>query len=292
MTKILVTGSEGLIGKDIVDKFQKKGFEVIEFDIINGFDVLDLSSLKNSVKDADGVIHLAAATRVVTGYKDPYNAVQKNIIGTTNVLESIREINPKCWMIYASSREVYGEGGTNVKESDPINPINVYGATKAGAELITLTYGSNYNLNTFVVRFSNVYGAINDHKDRVIPRFVKQALTNSDITVYGGKQKFDFVHLHDVTDGLIVLVEKIIEGQKLLHRTFHFVSGQATTLMELVEQLIKITNSKSTIKYFPERTYDVNTFVGDPTRTQEILGWNTKISLEKGLSMYVDLIKI
>jgi len=77
MTKILVTGSEGLIGKDIVDKFQKKGFEVIEFDIINGFDVLDLSSLKNSVKDADGVIHLAAATRVVTGYIDPYNAVQK-----------------------------------------------------------------------------------------------------------------------------------------------------------------------------------------------------------------------
>ena len=63
-------------------------------------------------------------------------------------------------------------------------------------------------------------------------------------------------------------------------------------LIALVEQLIKITNSKSTIKYFPERTFDVNTFVGDPTRTQEILGWNTKISLEKGLSMYVDLVKM
>ena len=106
-------------------------------------------------------------------------------------------------MIFGSSREVYGETHSKVKESDPQNPLNVYGASKSAGEFLTLCYGDNYNMNTFVVRFSNVYGSLNDHPDRVIPRFMSQALSNSDITIYGGNQVFDFVHLSDAVDGLL-----------------------------------------------------------------------------------------
>lgn len=291
MAKILVTGSEGLIGKELVKKLLARRHVIQKFDLRNGQDILDLATIKNSVKQVEGVIHLAATSRVVSAYQDPYLAVTTNIVGTTNILESIREINPKCWMIYASSREVYGEAGVKVDESEPLNSINVYGASKIGAEFITLNYGSNYNLKTFVVRFSNIYGGENDYEDRVIPRFIKQALSNSDFTINRRQQKLDFVHLEDATDALIALMDKILANKKLPYRVFQFVTGKGITLLELAQILTKITKSRSKIKYFPERSYDINSFVGDPQRSKNILGWEAKIFLEEGLSMYIDLLR-
>ena len=189
----MVTGSEGLIGKELSRKLLERKINVIGYDIKNGQDVLDQKSLERIICDVDGVIHLAAISRVVTGYKDPYAAVMTNVIGTSNILDLIRRKNPSCWMIFGSSREVYGESQSIKKESDPQKPVNVYGVSKSAGEYLSLCYGNNYNLRTFVVRFSNVYGGLNDHPDRVIPRFFNQALANSDITVYGGNQIFDFV---------------------------------------------------------------------------------------------------
>ena len=161
------------------------------------------------------------------------------------------------------SREVYGESGHTVKESDPLRPVNVYGASKSAGEYLSLCYGNNYNLRTFVVRFSNVYGGLNDHPDRVVPRFINQALANSDITVYGGNQVFDFVHLSDAVEGIVKLIQKIINNEKLENRTFHFLTGKSLSLVELSDIILKLTNSKSCIKYLPKREFDVDTFIGD-----------------------------
>jgi nucleoside-diphosphate-sugar epimerase len=214
-----------------------------------------------------------------------------NVIGTTNILDLIRRKNPSCWLIFGSSREVYGESERVIKESDAQKPINVYGASKSAGENLSLCYGNNYNLRTFVVRFSNVYGGLNDHPDRVVPRFFELALANKDITVYGGNQIFDFVHVSDAVEGLMKLTQKIINNEKLEHRTLHFITGKSISLIELSDKIIKLTNSKSCVKYFPRRDFDVDTFVGDPSVTMNVLGWRPKISIDEGLENYLKLIR-
>lgn len=288
---VLVTGSEGLIGKELSRKLEERKINVVGYDIKNGQDILDKETLEKIICDIEGVIHLAAVSRVVAGYKDPYTAVVTNIIGTTNILDIIRRKNPSCWMIFGSSREVYGESGHTVKESDPLRPVNVYGASKSAGEYLSLCYGNNYNLRTFVVRFSNVYGGLNDHPDRVVPRFINQALANSDITVYGGNQVFDFVHLSDAVEGIMKLIQKIINNEKLENRTFHFLTGKSLSLVELSDKIIKLTDSKSCIKYLPKREFDVDTFIGDASATMSTLGWQPKISIDEGLKYYLKLIK-
>jgi len=288
---VLVTGSEGLIGKELSKKLEEKKINVVGYDIKNGQDILDQKSLEKIICDIDGVIHLAAISRVVAGYNDPYTAVVTNVIGTTNILDLIRRKNPSCWMIFGSSREVYGESQCIVKESDPQKPVNVYGASKSAGEYLCLCYGDNYNLRTFVVRFSNVYGGLNDHPDRVVPRFFIQALANTDITVYGGNQIFDFVHLSDAVEGLIKLIQKIINNEKLEYRTLHFITGKSLSLVDLSNKIIKLTNSKSGVKYLPRREFDVDTFIGDPSVTMNVLGWQPKISIDEGLKYYLKLIK-
>lgn len=288
---VLVTGSEGLIGKELSRRLTEKKINVVGYDLKNGQAILDKTSLEEIIREVNGVVHLAAVSRVVDGYKDPYKAVMTNVIGTTNLLELIRKSNPSCWMIFGSSREVYGESRSVVKESDPQKPVNVYGASKSAGEYLSLCYGNNYKLDTFVVRFSNVYGALNDHPDRVIPRFFNQALANSDITIYGGDQVFDFVHLSDAVEGVIKLIEKIIKNEKLESRSFHFLTGKSTGLVELSEKIIKLTKSNSKVKYLPRREYDVDTFTGDASETMNILGWKPKISIDDGLKYYLKLLK-
>ena len=288
---VLITGSEGLIGKALSTKLEEKKFKVIGYDLKNGKDILDQRSLEEFVCDVNGIVHLAAVSRVVDGFKNPQKAVTTNVIGTTNLLELIRTKNPTCWMIFGSSREVYGETHSIAKESDAQKPLNVYGASKSAGELLTLCYGENYNLKTFVVRFSNVYGALNDHSDRVIPRFLGQALSNSDITIYGGNQIFDFVHVSDAVDGLMNLILKVNNNDKIENRIFHFLTGNSQSLVQLTSKIIELTNSKSNIKYLPRREYDVDTFEGDPSVTMSALGWRPKVSIEDGLKDYLKLLK-
>lgn len=288
---VLVTGIEGLIGKELSRKLGENEINVLGYDIKKGQNILDQESLEKIICEVNGVVHLAAVSRVVDGYNDPYKAVTTNIVGTTNILEIIRRKNPSCWMIFGSSREVYGESHSVVTESDPQKPVNVYGASKSAAEYLSLCYGSNYDLRTFIVRFSNVYGGLNDHVDRVIPRFFMQALANSDITIYGGKQIFDFVHVSDAVNGLIKLILKIINNEKIENRTFHFLTGKSVSLVELSNKIIELTNSKSNVKYFQGRQYDVESFAGDPSVTMNALGWEPKISIDEGLKNYFKLLR-
>jgi nucleoside-diphosphate-sugar epimerase len=285
--RILITGSEGLIGKELVKKLKNMDYSIEEIDLKTGQDVLNKKLVEEKIKKVHGVVHLAGISRVITAYEKPLETVVNNVLGTTNILESIRKYNPSCWIIFGSSREVYGEKTISVKETEIPKPINVYGSSKLACESLCLSYKDNYSLHTFIVRFSNIYGNENDHQDRVIPRFFKLALTHGDITIFGGKQILDFVYIDDAISAIITLIEKII-SKNIPNKTniFHFVTGKGTKIVELAEKIIQITKSKSKIKFFERRNYDVDEFVGDPRFVADVLGWQAQTSLDEGLKKY------
>jgi nucleoside-diphosphate-sugar epimerase len=286
--KVLLTGCAGLIGSSLRTAFLNQNIGVLGFDHKlphnhpdNG-DILDLVRLEEAVRNCDGVIHLAAVSRVIWGEKNPDLCWQTNFEGTKNVLKCAFACSKPPWVLYASSREVYGNQEVlPVKESALLKPVNIYGHSKASAEEIILKARGN-GLNTAIVRFSNVYGSINDHHDRVIPAFCLAAAKGLPLKVEGPHNTFDFTHVTDVAVGVLKIINKLSSGQKNLP-PLHFTTGRATSLAEAARIANMAGGKASEIIEAPSRTFDVSNFYGDATQTMDILNWRPVVSIEDGI---------
>lgn len=284
---ILITGSCGLIGTGLRTVLTGMGYQVKGYDIRGEGedfgDVRDVVALSNVVSGCSGVIHLAAVSRVIDGERNPKLCCDVNVNGITNVIESILQQECKPWLIFSSSREVYGNAADlPVKETASRSPINVYGESKVRSEMLVEDAVRDRGLHAAILRFSNVFGGLNDHEDRVIPAFVRAALLGDFLRVDGDDNTFDFTFLDDVIEGVFLTIKHLEErGESLT--PLHFVSGRPTTLRELAEMAIQITCSNSTILHAPSREYDVARFFGCIQRAQEVLGWRHQTSLEDGL---------
>lgn len=290
--KVLLTGCEGLIGNALKVALHRNQIEMQGYDHklpqahIHYGDILDSAKLSEAVKDCEGIIHLAAVSRVIWGEKDPDLCWKTNYEGTENILDCALASPKRPWVLYASSREVYGnQENLPVTENTPLKPINIYGHSKAAAEDAVLLVRVK-GLNTSIVRFSNVYGSITDHHDRVIPAFCRAATTGQPLKVEGSRNTFDFTHITDVVAGIIKIVEKLNTDQTN-PPPFHFTTGRATTLSEAAKIANSAGGCRSKIFEAPSRTFDVSNFCGDATQTMEILDWCPKITLEDGISELV-----
>jgi len=294
--KILLTGCEGLIGDALKVTLHQNQIEIQGYDHklpkANKYygDILNPAKLSEAAKDCEGIIHLAAVSRVIWGEKDPDLCWKTNYEGTQNILDCAVNSSKYPWVLYASSREVYGNQDIlPVKETSPLKPINIYGRSKAAAEEAVLKVRAK-GINTAIVRFSNVFGSTNDHHDRVIPAFCRAAATGQPLRVEGSKNTFDFTHITDVVAGIIKIVEKLNQGQKNL-TPFHFTSGRATTLMEAASIANATGGGKSKIMEAPSRTFDVSNFYGDASQTMKTLDWHPKMTLEDGIRQLVSQFK-
>jgi UDP-glucose 4-epimerase len=294
--KILLTGCEGLIGNALQTALHNQNIDIQGFDHKlpnthqNYGDILDPTKLEEATKGCDGIVHLAAVSRVIWGENDPDLCWRTNFEGTQNVLTCASKSPNRPWVLYASSREVYGNQEIlPVKESAPLQPINIYGRSKASAEEIALKERSN-GLNTAIVRFSNVYGCVNDHRDRVIPAFCYAAAMGRPLKVEGSQNTFDFTHVTDVVAGTLKIIEKLIQGEMNLP-SFHFTTGRATSLREAATIANMAGNGVSEVVEAPSRSFDVSNFSGDSTQTMSLLNWYPAISLEQGIKQLVSLFR-
>ncbi len=269
--RVGVTGSAGLIGSALVRALEADGHAVVGLDLRTGGDVRDDVT---ALADCDGIVHLAAVSRVVWAERDPESAWATNVGGTANVCELAADRG--MWVLFASSREVYGQPASlPVREDAPLAPLNVYARTKVEGERLVrdLPRGA-------VVRFSNVYGATDDHADRVIPAFVRAALAGGTLVVEGRAHTFDFVWIDDAVRGILALVRRMSDGE--VPAPVHLVTGVGTTLLDLAERVVAITDA-GRIADGPPRTFDVSRFQGDPSRAASLLGWRAEVGLEEGL---------
>ena len=290
INRILITGSSGLVGSALISAFDGTGFDVERLDLRacseDRGDIRDYDRVRRAVRGCAGIIHLAAVSRVVWGERDPELCWSTNVTGLRNVLAAASASHLRPWVIFASSREVYGRPESMPANEDcPLRPINVYARSKVEGERLIDTARRD-GVCASVVRLSNVFGGPNDHPDRVVPSFARAAVEGRQLRVDGADHTFDFTHIDDVTRGILSLAQLLSCGRNA-PPPIHFVSGIPTTLNELAKMAVEIASSCSTIRFAPPRDFDVDRFTGDPARARRLLEWAPRIPLKKGLERLI-----
>jgi UDP-glucose 4-epimerase len=288
--RILITGSSGLVGTALARKLSTRGVDVVRLDIraqgeAHG-DIGDRDQLRPSLANVCGVIHLAAVSRVIWGERDPELCWTTNVGGLRNVLELAMESPSTPWVIFASSREVYGQSDRlPVAEDCPLRPVNIYGRSKVEGERL-VSEAQLAGIRACTIRLSNVFGSTADHVDRVVPAFARAAALGRELRVEGVEHTFDFTHIDDVTRGIVALTELLAAGQTV-PPPIHLVSGTPTTLGELASLAIRIGQSRARIRVATPRDFDVARFFGSHARAKALLGWQPHVSLGEGLSRLI-----
>ena len=288
---ILLTGGAGLIGTEVRRILEIHGHETISFDISDGFsDIGEIPRLRTAMAGCDGVIHLAAISRVAWGESEPALCHLVNVQGTENVLSAALDQPVRPWVVFASSREVYGDPDTMpVPETAPLKPVNHYGRSKAAGEAL-VSVARAAGLRTATLRLSSVYGAENDHPDRAVPALLWRALQGEELRLSGTDTFFDFVHVEDTARGIVAAVERLATGSQL-PPTVHLATGVQTSLGALADMAISVAGSASNLVILPARSFDVKGFCGDPSIARAVLGWQSQITLHEGLHRLCELLK-
>ncbi len=307
--KFLVIGGAGLIGSHAIDKLlQEDVGEVIIYDNfvrgrtenlitalkddrvkINevGGDILQTDILEAAMQGVDGVFHLAALW-LLQCHEYPRSAFDVNVRGTFNVMEACVRTGIDR-LVYSSSASVYGDALTEpMAEDHPYNNKNFYGATKICGESMLRAYHHRYGLNYAGLRYMNVYGPRQDYKGAYIAVIMKMldAIDKGEgPTILGdGSEAFDFVAVEDCG-----LANVCAMKSDATDKCYNVGTGKRTSLKELAELILDITESNSSINYAPrsQATF-VKNRIGCPIQAQIDLNFEAKIGLREGLEKLID----
>lgn len=249
-------------------------------------DVRNVERVRAALRGCDGVVHLAAVSRVAWAERDPELCHATNVEAVGALLDLQRAVPKTPWVLFVSSREVYGQPRTQpVSESTPLAPVNTYGRSKAAGERLCVE-ARMAGARIAIARLSNVYGCADDHPDRVVPAFVGAALNGVPMQLEGADNTFDFTYVDDVVRGLADMADAVARSVAPLP-TLHFVTGVPTTLRQLAQAALDMTESRSPLVEVPARSYNVARFVGDPSRARRVLGWRAQVPLAEGLARLV-----
>lgn len=288
--RILVTGSHGLVGTALVKRLREVGHAPTGIDLREGNeqfrgDVREPAHLSRALDEVDGVVHLAAVSRVVWAERDPTTCSTTNVDALRLLLRLAFDAPRRPWVVFVSSREVYGQPLLlPANESSPLAPVNVYGRSKVAGEMMCIE-AAHAGLRVAIVRLSNVYGSVRDHADRVVPAFVRAALAGEPLRIEGADNTFDFVHVDDAVSGLVAVVDALHNRGVL--PPLHLLTGVPTTLSELARLAVQVSSSRSSVVEAPSRTFDVARFFGYSARARATLGWEARISVQAGVARLI-----
>jgi len=287
---VLLTGSSGTIGTALGVRLLEDGYEVVGVDrrpnqwsaaLDNRTTIGNLreqTTFEKLPTDVDVIVHLAANSRVRDSIEHPSLGAE-NLQITQQVLEFARANDLP--LVFSSSREVYGDSATEEHDESVVgisNVANPYGASKAGDEAMIQAYRRCYGLEATILRFTNVYGRY-DRSDRVIPRFIQQALDDKPLTVYGREKVLDFVHVDDIVDAIEATIDRLgrVDGSVI-----NVGSGTGMSLLEVANLIIEVTDSDSSITIEANRTGEVEAFVANIDRARELLGYEPRVQPKDG----------
>ncbi|MGD9779013.1 UDP-glucuronic acid decarboxylase family protein [Methanomethylovorans sp.] len=294
----IVTGGAGFLGSHLCDLLLKNGHYVICIDNLvtgNTRNIDHITSdrftyLKHDVTKPiyfgdkiDYIFHLASPASPVDYLELPIQTLKVGALGTYNMLGLAKEQGAR--FLLASTSEVYGDPLVNPQPEsywgnvNPIGPRGVYDEAKRYAEAITMAYHNHHRVDTRIARIFNTYGPRMRAGDgRVVPNFINQALKNEDITVYGdGSQTRSFCYVSDLIEGLYRLM--IAD----FNEPVNIGNPAELSILGFANEIIKITNSSSTIVYRNLPIDDPKIRRPDISRAKELLNWEPKVDLRSGL---------
>ena len=300
--RLLITGGAGFIGSNFVryilskhseaeivvlDKLTYAGNMSTLKDVLTDIeffkgDICDESVVKRSIKDCDCVVNFAAETHVDRSITSSAAFVQTDVLGTHVLLEAAKDCSVERF-VQISTDEVYGSiDRGSFKETDTLHPSSPYAASKAGADLLALSYFATYDFPCVVTRSSNNYGPF-QHPEKLIPRFITSAIRDRELTVYGrGDNVRDWIHVADNCAAIDCVRQMGKTGE-----TYNIGAGNEKSNLEITKAILQLVGKPSTLIAFTEdRLGHDQRYSLDCSKIQS-LGWQPVISFEGGLAQVV-----
>jgi dTDP-glucose 4,6-dehydratase len=298
MPTSLVTGGAGFLGSHLCEYLLEQGHQVICVDNLivstleniehlrdDGFVFLnhDMIEPLNLDEPIDYLFHLAALASPIDYLRMPLHSLKTGSYGTHHALGLAKFKRAR--FLLASTSEVYGDPDVHPQPEtywgnvNPIGPRGVYDEAKRYAEAMTMAYHGQQGVDTSIARIFNTYGPrMRPYDGRAIPTFLRQALDDKPLTVFGdGAQTRSFCYVDDLIRGLYLLAES---GD---HEPMNLGNPGEFTILELAEMVLRVSGSDSKIVYEALPVDDPQQRKPDITRAQEVLGWEPEIDLEGGL---------
>ena len=307
-SNVLVIGGAGFIGSHLVDELLKEDVkEIVVYDNFCrgtkenlavalkdprvkifeiGGDITQVDILNAAMKDMDYVIDLAALW-LLQCYEYPRAAFEVNINGTFNVLEACVKNKIKK-LIFSSSASVYGNAiEVPMTEDHPYNNRTFYGATKIAGEQMCRAFYERYGLNYVGLRYMNVYGPRQDYKGAyvaIVMKILDRLSQGLAPIIYGdGSQSYDFVYVGDTARANICALKADVTDE-----CYNIGMGKATTINELTQLILELTNSGMKPKYESQEQSFVTHRLGSTKKAEDELGFKSKIELREGLKKLIE----
>jgi dTDP-glucose 4,6-dehydratase len=299
----LVTGGAGFLGSHLCEELLGRGHRVICVDNLETGTLANIEHIRSNDfvhlnvditspylvdEPIDFVYHLASPASPIDYLRLPLHTLKVGSQGTHHSLGVAKFKRAR--FLLASTSEVYGDPQVHPQPEsywghvNPIGPRGVYDEAKRYAEALTMAYHRQQGVDTAIVRIFNTYGPrMRPHDGRAIPTFLRQALTDRPITVFGdGSQTRSFCYVSDEIDGLIRLAESGI------HNPVNIGNPDEFTLLELAQTVVEVTGSKSEIVFEALPTDDPQVRQPDISLARELLQWEPEVSLREGLERTID----
>jgi len=295
----VVTGGAGFLGSHLCEALVDRGHRVICVDNLVTSSLANIEHLRGDsfaflnhdvtehieiAEPVDFVYHFAALASPVDYLRMPLHSLKVGSYGTHHALGLAKWKRAR--FLLASTSEVYGDPQVHPQPEtywghvNPIGPRGVYDEAKRYAEALTMAYHGQQGLDTAIVRIFNVFGArMRPNDGRAVPTFIRQALADQPMTVYGdGSQTRSFCYVDDMIRGLVLLAES---GE---HDPVNIGNPEERTLLELAETIKRLTGTSGEIVFEALPIDDPQQRRPDITRARQVLGWQPEVSLEDGLS--------
>lgn len=272
--------------------------------------VCDSSQIARAVETATAVYHFAAQVAVTTSLDDPLQDFRTNLTGTLNLLEAIRRSDSQPALLFTSTNKVYGKlegvplrkrnnrwepessslAASGIGEQQPLAFLSPYGCSKGAADQYVLDYARSYGLKATVFRMSCIYGRhqLGSEDQGWVAHFVRQAMKGAPVTIYG-----DGCQVRD-----LLFVDDLVRAMRLAHEHMHVAAGEpfnlgggsanSTSLLDLLQEIRRLTGSAVEIDWGPERLGDQKWYVADTSKIQSTLSWSPATTIREGLRALYD----
>ncbi len=307
MKKILITGGAGFIGSHLSERLLKEGNHIICLDNfftgteknvkhlleMPNFELVNHDVAIPYFRDVDEIYNLACPASPIYYQHDAISTIKTCVVGTLNMLELANQVGAK--ILQASTSEVYGDPAVHPQVENywgNVNPIGIrscYDEGKRCSETLCMDFHRQKGVRAKIIRIFNTYGPkMLAHDGRVVTNFVVQALNGEDITVYGkGDQTRSFQYIDDLISGMT----KMMNTEDSFIGPVNIGNPDEFTILELAQQVIEMTGSKSKIIYDPLPSDDPKQRKPDITLAKEKLNWMPTIKLKDGLAEVIHYFK-